>query len=92
MDRLVKPTPREKRAWKKHDGDKFEEVLKQTVAVLTGLSLNSTFEIDRYVRLLVRGAQEAVEKSIPLARPSFHDKDLWRQEGDWAVEEASRLR
>ena len=45
--------------------------------MLKVLSLNTTQELDMYVRLLVKGIQEAIEDSTPLARLSLCDKTFW---------------
>ena len=74
-----------RRCWKKLDTDRINDFLKEKVP---NTSLNTHLQVDTRVREITEAIQEAIDHSVPWARPSTQAKDFWSQDCDAIVREA----
>ena len=74
-----------KRCWKRLDREKLLKTLENKVP---DTPIQSNEQINTRVYEITRALQEAIEQSVPWARPSTRTKDYWNQECKEAVYEA----
>ena len=76
-----------RRCWKKLDKDKINLFLKDKVP---NTNLFTHLQVDTRVRELTEAIQEAIDDTVPWAKPSPQAKDFWSRECDAVVREAKQ--